>query len=183
MMCMLHAMAQDGVKTEREKAGSKSEVPGEAVDWLEGAAELPKRVTWYREENNEGVNYEAKFKPEGDMYSVKFSDKGCIEDIEIAKPWKKLPDGPRKNMDAYFNSTYTRFKLDKAQLQYTGDGKLLKTVFAEDGPDENLTVRYEVEYRGKTAEGHNLWESMFDSEGSHLSRRKVVMRPIDNLSY
>lgn len=174
--------AQNGLKMEQEMKVSIQEVPDKAMVWLRDALELPKRLTWYKQMSDNVKVYEVKYTWQGDFYSVEFDMDGNIDNIEILRKWNALPEAGRKGMEAYFDSSYTRHRLQKVQVQYTGDPDQLKSVFA-DAIDEGLTLRYEVVYRGKDEEEHALWESLFDHHGKHIERDKVILRPVDNISY
>lgn len=176
------AYGQDGEKRERERKIGVREVPEHALRWLQEAHGLPKRLTWYQQMSDGEKIYEAKYNWQGDFYSVEFDAEGHIVNIEILRKWNKIPKKGREGMQAYFDSTYTRHKLQKAQVQYTGESAHLKTVFS-DQIDGRLTVRYELVYKGKDTNEHALWESLFDSEGHHMKRSKVILRPVDNINF
>lgn len=174
--------AQSNEKRERETKVSESAAPQPAKDWLRDATDGTGRLTWYEQMSDGAKNFEVKFNYQKEFYSVEFDLDGNIENIEILRKWRNLPKAAREQMEAYLDSTYSKHKLKKAQVQYTGESARLKTVFSED-ISAALTVKYEVVYRGRDQNEDALWESLFDSEGIHLYKRKVILRPVDNLNY
>lgn len=176
------ACAQDGVKREREVKVGMEAVPENAMLWLKDALDLPKRLNWYKQMSDDVRVYEVKYNWKGDFYSVEFDVDGEIVNIEILRKWGQLPDAGREGMEAYFDSTYSRHKLQKVQVQYTGESEQLKSVFS-DAINEGLQLNYEVVYRGRDQSEHALWESLFDRDGVHLERSRIVLRAVDNISY
>jgi hypothetical protein len=175
-------VAQKDVKIEREKKVSPGQVPPRAVQWLQDALKQVESPDWYYELSNENESYEAKFKWKGERYSVEFHKDGGIEDIEIQRKWRLLPADVKEQMQSYFDSSYTKHKTTRIQVQYSGDEALMKLLFTAAAP-ASLTRRFELEYHGKDEEENALWESLFDSEGQHISRRRIIVRPVDNINY
>lgn len=174
------ATAQD--KTEREQRIRSGEVPTAAVEWMNDAYESLRRVKWYYEETS-GVNsYEAKIKRKGYFHSIEFDTSGLIQDIEVRIEWNELPLNVQENITLYLDSAYTKHKVQKIQKQWTGDPDDLEDLIDED-EDENLTIHYELEFYGKNDALDELWEGLFDEEGSMLEKRVIRLRPTDNLDF
>lgn len=178
---LLSSALQAQTKAEKEERVKASVVPALAREWLEDAYENDPRVKWYREVTSGHKSFEAKFRWKGHRHSVEFDTTGTIEDIEIEVSWKSLPAELRDSLQSYF-STYQKYQIRKIQRQLTGEPEDL-----EDAIDENeregITVRYEIEFQGKTEDQNELWEGLFDEKGNLLRRRKIVLRPTDNFNY
>ncbi|WP_139162705.1 hypothetical protein [Algoriphagus faecimaris] len=171
------------VKIEREIRVNQRDVPEEAVIWLEDAFETIKKPKWYKEFFETGFSYEAKFYLKKRFYSVEFDSLGMIEDVEIEMDESELSEHVNKNLQAYFKGNYQSFKIEKIQIQYTGDPDDLEDFFDE-SEKEGITTRYEIEYRAKPNDGsEEIWEGTFDQEGRFISKRKIEIRITDNLIF
>jgi hypothetical protein len=176
----LSLTAQD--KIEREYGIKREEVPQKALKWFNEAFQDPGKVNWYFEESSGKGSYEAKFRLDGSTYSVEFDTSGYIEDIEIDISWKKIPAETRKNLEAFFESNYSRHKLMKIQRQYTGLPEVLLEFILNESLD-GVTVKYEIEYHGKTETENELWEGLFDADGNAEQIRKIILAPTNNMEF
>lgn len=187
LSCLLSltALAQ---KEERETDINKKRAPQPAVEWMNDAFEGARKIQWYREETTESkggpvkLSFEAKLNWKGQFYSVEFDENGEIEDIEIIYEWDEMPQEVRDTLDGYFRSNYTKHRIQKIQVQYTGSSDDLEDAIDED-EFEDITVRYEIEYYGSNDEGKRLWEGIFDDKGQPMEKSEVTQRPTDNLTY
>jgi hypothetical protein len=169
-------------KIEREKRVRRNEVPESAIKFMDDAFEGLKRIKWYHEITSGKESYEAKLKWDGKIYSVEFNDNGVIEDIERQLDFNELPDEVKGNLNDWFQCNYTRFKIRKLQEQWTGSPDDLEDAIDEQEIEE-VEIRYEIEYYGKNEEQDNLWEGLFDDEGKFIQKRKMIIRPTDNLNF
>lgn len=180
----LYCLAASGqeIKKEREERVRSREVPEESRNWLSKSFPAIKKVKWYREETSGKKSFEAKFKRQGSKYSVEFSEAGVIEDVEISKRLVDLPELTEQKLKAAF-AGYSKFRLIEFQEQWTADSpELLKqALLAEDS--SQIIVRYEVIFKALMDGQHTLWEGLFDTQGQLLSKRKVALRPTDNLDF
>ncbi|MFW5821240.1 MAG: hypothetical protein ACOCWA_08120, partial [Bacteroidota bacterium] len=107
---------------------------------------------------------------------------GIIEDIEKEFGFEELDPEVQQNLTGWFNSKYLNYNIRKIQQQWTGSPDDL-----EDAVDENeledITIRYEIEFYGKDEEQKALWEGLFDKQGKFIEKRKVILRPTDNLNF
>jgi len=169
-------------KREVERRIKEAAVPEAAFNWIENAFEKKSGVRWYEEYSSGNLSYEAKFKWKGRRYSVEFDPNGVIEDIEIRRSIKRLPETFRKAFMNYLDENYTRYKVSKIQEQWTGDSEtLIKALRQKDL--SALNVRYEIEFYGKNELEDELWEGLFEQSGALIQRKKIVLRPIDNMLY
>ena len=176
----LPALAQD--KMEVERAASTSEVPTAAREWFEEAYATPTRVQWYFEQTSGETSYEAKLKHAGQWHSVEFGEDGTLQDIEIIVQDRELPKEVRQPIRTYLDTTYTRHRIKKIQRQLTGSPDALRGA-VRDEQVSGVTERYEIEFYGKNDQEKALWEGLFDDTGQLLERRRIVLRPTDNLTY
>ncbi len=180
MVSCLHLSAQE--KIERERGIGADDVPKQAVKWLDDAFEGEKKVQWYEEQSADKLSYEAKFDWNQHFYSVEFDSEGIIEDIEVVQKWEDLPENVQTELKKFFKKTFSRHRIEKIQLQYTGSPDDLEDLMDED-ESEDITIRYELEYYGVNHEGKKVWEGLFDDKGALIEQRKIVQRPTDNLNY
>lgn len=175
--------AQNEVKIEREVGIKERQVSSEAREWLYDAFEEAKKPNWFQEFSLNGYSYEAKFRLEGKYYSVEFDSLGKIEDVEIEMEFDELDDSVQKNLNHYFSDNYEAHKISKIQIQYTGEEDDLEDFFDEN-EIEGVTVRYEIEYRGKVSNKEDeIWEGTFKDDGTFITKRKIEIRITDNLIF
>ncbi len=180
----LYSLALSGqeVKKEREERVRSMEVPEESRSWLSKSFPAAKKVKWYREETSGKKSFEAKFKRKGNKYSVEFSESGTIEDVEISKRLSDLPELIQQKLRTAFTG-YSKFKLIEFQEQWTADSpELLQQALHNQGSSQ-IIIRYEIVFKAIMDGQHTLWEGLFDREGQLLSKRKVALRPTDNLDF
>ncbi len=176
----LALFAQDKIETERGVQASA--VPSAARDWLHETYASTGRLHWYLEESSDGTSYEAKFRHHGAWHSVEFDETGALQDIEIKISLKDLPETVRQGLIVYLDTTYTKYRIRKIQQQLSGPPPMVRMIIQNE-PAEEVTYRYEVEFYGKSDRSKALWEGLFDDQGQLLQRRKIVLRPTDNLNY
>lgn len=172
--------AQDKIEVERNV--SASEVPSGAREWLHETYASTPRLHWYLEKSSGETSYEAKFRHRGAWHSVEFDEDGALQDIEIIVGLNDLPEIARQGMATYFDSTYTKHRIRKIQQQLTGLPEAVRAAI-QDEPAGEVTYRYEVEFYGKSHRSKALWEGLFDDQGQLQERRRIVLRPTDNLMY
>ncbi|WP_297336305.1 hypothetical protein [Algoriphagus sp.] len=179
----LICFSQENIKIEREVGIKERQVPGAAVDWLYDAFEKVKKPNWFQEFYQDGFSYEAKFKMGGNYYSVEFDSLGIIEDVEVELELEELDRMVQDKLKSYFSENYQVYKINKIQIQYTGKKGDLEDFFDEN-EKEGITVRYEIEYRGKESNKvDEIWEGTFTADGVLLTRRKIDIRITDNLIF
>ena len=170
-------------KIEQEKGVKKKDVPSAAVDWLNDAFEGKKKVKWYEEFSNEGRAYEGKFWWDKRFHSVKFDTLGAIVDVEIEIPFEELDESIRASITDYLQSEFEDYKINRLQIQYSGESDDLEDFFDED-ENEGIVIRYELEYTGKLkGEISKFWEGLFDHTGAFISQQEVEVRIMDNLIF
>ncbi|MEB2781016.1 hypothetical protein U3A58_11485 [Algoriphagus sp. C2-6-M1] len=171
------------VKIEREFGIKENEVPKEARDWLYDAFESTRRIKWYKEVFESGYSYEAKFKLQGEFYSVEFDSIGRIQDVEVELDFEKLPSDLQNGLKAYLSTDYKSSDIKRIQIQYSGESDDLEDFFDENRL-EGILTRYEIEYIGPDENGASeLWEGLFSEDGQLIQKRKIILTPSENLIF
>lgn len=169
-------------KIEKETRIKAEDAPERALKWLDNNLEGSPKINWYLEITSGRKSYEAKYKKEEKKYSVEFSTDGSVEDIEFIVKWNQLETEVKSMLEAYFEKQYTRYKITKIQVQYTGAESNLAQVLKGDH-SADVKTRYEIEYYGKNENEKTLWEGLFTAEGELIEKREIIQRPVDNLNY
>jgi len=182
LLISFFCIALQAQKIEKETRIKANEAPPKAVHWLVNSFEAAPEITWYVETTSGKRSYEAKYKKAGKKYSVEFSDEGYVEDIEFIVKWKNLNSEVKSALKRHFEKHYTRFKIHKIQIQYTGSDTDLARVLTGNDAKE-IQTRYEIEYYGKQKSEKIFWEGLFTSEGELIEKREIIQRPVDNLNY
>ena len=182
MFCgsFLLSLAQE--KVEREWRVKNKEVPESAKKWFKDAYELPKRVKWYAEENETGRYFEAKLCWKKHKHSVKFSESGEIQDIEIEFKLYELSDELSSNIQKRLDSISSNHRIIRLQQQWTGSSDNLEDLIDEN-EKKGLTVRYELELFIRTGEEAGYHELLFSDSGELLLKRPIRMNTEDHLQY
>lgn len=173
LTCAIQLAHAQRLKVEREYRTFPDLVPKDAREWMEEAYGQVKKVKWYyKEDQNDDESYEARFKLNRLKYSVAFDEDGDVEDIEIARSWKKLPAEIKNRLQTTFDS-FDRFRLKTIEEQWTAkDEDDLKDA-ARNGSPGDIRLRYEVEFRARIDGIEARWEGLFDLDGSLLSKRII----------
>lgn len=173
-------------KKEFEKRLKPEQVPTQAINWVSTVYTNPKRVKWYKEYNENNSSIEAKFKWKGKHQSVEFDSLGKFEDLEITIKFKDIPDSAKSKIKDYLLSAYPKYKIQKVQRQITGSSQVVSEFLQSNiinTVNPKTTIKYEIVYFGKTDKTNTLWEGLFDENGNFLSKLKVVLPTIDNLTF
>ncbi|WP_339905135.1 hypothetical protein [uncultured Cyclobacterium sp.] len=181
-MYTLSMVANAQVKIEKESKVMRSDVPSNAVSWVEEVFDQKNRMNWFFETSGESKSYEAKFYHKKKKYSVEFSMDGTLEDIEVLVHWRRLPKKVKQNISKYFSDNFLKTNIRKIQIQYTGKSENLKN-WINTNKSDNIIIKYEVEFYGKTSSTKKLWEGLFDKEGELLMKREIILTPSNNLFF
>ena len=167
-------------KVEKEHRVEPQQVPKKAQ--IEISANFPEQaVKWIKEQSDAGISFETKFRKDGHLFSIEFDESGSYQDTEIKVGFSELRDSIQQNLTAYFQTKYRKFKIHKIQLQFIQPiPEVLE--YWNNPAESDLLPNFEIEYYGKT-ESKELWEREFDHQGNFISKRKIVTKPTDNLSY
>ncbi len=179
-LAIINLNAQE--KLEEEYKVKEDEVPAQAKKWINETFGEMKGIKWYYEKSSGKVSYEAKLKTNNEIYSIEFDTTGLIEDIEQKYDWKNISQNTRKGLVHYFKSNYIKYKIIKIQKQYLGTPYNLKSLIKQNEM-EGITVNYEIEFHGRTEKENELWECLFNSNGELLQKKKIILKPSNNLEF
>jgi hypothetical protein len=148
-----------------------------------GSFGITKKIKWYYEEGLNSSSVEAKFVFRDRKYSVEFDTLGMLQDIEVVTAWEEIPDPVGRAISAELDGAFSKYRVRKIQLQYTGQKEVLRSLVL-DGPSAGpCTTRYEIVVRGKKDSRPALYEVTFNSEGKIEKISKIVFKNTDNLEY
>lgn len=168
-------------KLEKERRIGPGEVPSPASSWVQTVFSDVRNLKWYFEETSGNPSYEAKFRRNHHHYSVEFTTEGKLEDVEILLSWDELEPSVQQAITCYFEENYRRFRVKKIQHQLSGAPKAIES-FLRGEKQQEVLEGYEIIFYGKTST-KDLWEGQFDQRGTFLEKRKVILRPANNLTY
>jgi hypothetical protein len=174
------ARAQE--KWERESRIRASQVPVLASQFLDSIPDKSK-LKWYREESLSDTSFEAKFTYQKRAYSVEFSKKGIIEDVEILMVWDELNESVRKSIEQIFQKNCTRFKVERLQVQYSGSNASLIRLFIDNQSGINLEKHYEIIVKCTQQKSVDLFEYLFDDKTLSYKASKIVFKNSSHLEY
>lgn len=168
------------IKIEKEYSVTPKQVPVKALAFMQKLS-IKNRIKWYGEESHTGKSFEAKTKYQGKRYSMEFSEKGIIEDVEVTIRFKKLPLKIQRAIKKSLAKRFIKFRIKKVQLQYTGsETDLMKQIKGM----TKLLPKYELVLKGKKAGPYCLYEFLFSNNGSTIeSELKFAPDNFENLEY
>lgn len=176
---------QANIKTEKEESISQQEFPAEAFRQIKPLVSQSKKLRYYREINEEGINYEVKLKFDGTFYSIEFDSLNKLKDIEQLQKWDDYGGKSRSVMVAKLDSLFSDYKVMRFQLQVIPNEKL-KVIETLPLQEEMILGRkYEVEIEAilKDAQSPRYYELLFDEQGKLLQQRLNAKTFNDNLIY
>ena len=127
-------------KYEKEVRIKTDQVPHEAVSYVRSFGFLSK-IKWYEEFSEVDSTFEAKTKHSGKHYSIEFSELGILEDIEIKIKWGVLSKDVQQAVLKDLESRYGKFKINKIQIQYSGNPDAIRSFILEGSGSEQIIVR------------------------------------------
>ena len=169
-------------KYEKERKIKVSDVPEQAKRFLK-VAQVEEKIRWYFEENLLGNSIEAKFKRSKKRYSIEFGTDGYIQDIEIQIAWKEVPIATGRSIQATLDSMYSYSRIDKIQLQFTGEEVALQQLMRGEETPGDYSRQFEVVVEGKVKQQVKLYEILFDERGRPITVATIVQRNTDHLEY
>lgn len=169
-------------KYEREYRLNAEDIPVPAREFIEGCG-FSKRIKWYGEESLTGHSFEAKVKHFDTRYSIEFDTLGQLEDVEGRMPWKAIPEATRNRITQQLDEAYSRHRFIEIQRQWTGETAVLSQLIRGEPVGEGYTLRYEIVFKGKTADGWRWYEYLFSATGEIERKSPIVFRNTDNLDF
>lgn len=175
-----NAFAQD--KYEKESRIKLDEVPSKARLFID-SLKFDTKEKWYKEEGLDRISIEAKFNLNRARYSIEFDTLGTIEDIEIEVKWNSLNENLKDLIVEKLNQDCSDHKVVKVQRQFTGSENNLFLQLKSGKAAADLTIKYELIVRCKNQNGVDLFEFLFDEEGTIVSKSKIVFKNSSHLEY
>ncbi len=176
---------QTDIKVEKEESISQQEFPLEAFRKIEPMVSQSKKLRYYREISEEGINYEVKLKFEGTYYSIEFDSLNKLKDIEQLQKWDDYDGKSRSRMEVQLDSLFSDYKVMRFQLQVIPNEKL-NVIESLPLQEEMIWGRnYEVEIEAilKDEQSPRYYELLFDAHGKLLQQRLNAKTSNDNLIY
>lgn len=172
-------------KQEREYRILKSQFPEKALAQIQEKLEDAKRIRFYKEIDIEKSSYEAKFKKDRLWYSIKFSENGELEDIEISIKPIDIPEDIFLNITTYLKKNFTKYRIRKIQQQYSVNDiedseTTIKNAF------QNLMlpfIKYELFITAKKEKTNEQFDILFDAEGAFKNLQKSLPPNYDHVLY
>lgn len=169
-------------KFEKESRLKQNEVPSNALNFID-SLKLKNKVKWYLEEGLERKSIEAKFKRNRKKHSVEFDILGNIEDVEIEIKWDELTTPLKNSISTRLQKDCIKHRIDKIQIQYTGNQMLLFLKLLSGKPTEDLTVKYEIIVKCRSEKSTELFEYLFTDKGHFVLASQIIFKPSYHLEY
>ena len=171
-------------KYEREYRIKKSQFPANALGYIEAKLQEARHVRFYKETDSAKVSYEAKFKKDRLKYSVEFSEKGILEDIEILIKPVDIPNDTFQRINQYLQDRFVKYRIQKIQQQYPVGNKNVETTVKNAFQNLMLPdIKYEIIVSGKKTKGYAQFEIVFDAAGNFEKIRKSLPPNYDHVLY
>jgi len=169
-------------KYEREYSIKQSAVTEKAVKFVRSIFEKEK-IHWYGEESLNGMSIEAKLKSGGKQYSIEFDTTGKIQDIELLSKFRRIDPETRKVINQKLEKEFSRYKVEKTQIQYKGSEPDLKKAIRSDEIPDSVEINYELILNAVREKKMNYFEVLCKQNGSIVRISEVIQRNSDNLIY
>lgn len=173
-------MAQQ--KYEREVRIQTEEVHPDAIKFIISTG-IDSKIKWYREIGLETNSIELKTKYKGQLYSIEFSENGVLDDIEVEIKARDLEESILNSLKNIIENAYGDFKLEKIQLQYTGNPELLKSVFDTSPIPDAITIKYELVISSKKSDTFKRFEFLFNESLELESTTEIITKNNINIEY
>ncbi|WP_430411506.1 hypothetical protein [Kordia sp.] len=181
----LFCSAQNSFKYEKEERIKKVDFPKNALELLKNT--LPKnvkKVKYYKERDSLKLSYETKLKYNGKKYSIEFSKKGVLEDVEITIKAKNIKPRTLEMIKKHMYNAYASFRFKKIQRQYQNNisqaKKVIKNAFSG---DLKGTFSYEIIAEVKKDKKRYFIEITFTKDGDFKQVRTVIKGSYDHILY
>lgn len=169
-------------KYEREVRIQATDVPADALNFVNNSP-IDSKIKWYREIGLDTNSIEAKTKYNGQRYSIEFSENGVLEDIEVEIKARDLEQTTFDSLKKTIENAYGDFKLEKIQLQYTGNPELLKTVFDTSPVPDAIIIKYELVISSKESGTFKRFELLFNEALELESTTEIITKNNINIEY
>ncbi|WP_046756347.1 hypothetical protein [Kordia jejudonensis] len=185
LSCSVFCNAQNSFKQEKEDRIKKVNFPKNAIELLEQY--LPKKVRkvkYYKEQDSVKISYETKLKHKGTRYSIEFSEKGILEDIEVTIKAKNIKPKTLELIKKHMYNRYASFRFKKIQRQYTPTNtspqKVFKNAFSNDTESD---FSYEIIAEVREGKKRYFIEITFTKDGEFNLVRTIIRSSYDHILY
>lgn len=170
-------------KIEREYRVKISEVPKKSLEIVK-KWNFKKKVKWYKEESQDGKTFEAKVCYKKHKYSLEFTEKGALLDVEKTVKFKKLPIEIRQRITNVLTKEFQKYRIKKVQVQFLGEENVVyKSVFQLKNNQLNVTKNYEIIVNGKKNTTYKRYEVLINTDGKLLKILPFAPDNNDNLEF
>lgn len=171
-------MAQD--KIEREYRIDLVQVPEQAEAFV-AKFDPKKRVKWLQEESEDGTSVEAKFKKSGSRYSLEFTPKGQLEDLEVVIHFSQIPKEIKAQIVSNLKNQFDYYKIEKTQEHYVASSDRILQWLHTPSATRTLLPKYEIVVKTRNkGDKSSRYQYLFDEQGNELEKSKVAVRS-DNI--
>lgn len=157
-------------------------MPAKALEYVKSSFQNAS-MKWYGEENLDGKAIEAKGRMNGKFYSVKFNIKGELQDIEQVMDFSSIPEKVRIEIENSLKSRFSKFKLQKTQIQWVGNMIDLAALINGEKIKGAYSTNYEITFRGTKDGIIDYYEILSNDKGELIRESKIVLRSNQNLIY
>ena len=170
-------------KFEKEYRVKPIEVPETAVNLIK-SLKFKKKVKWYAEESNDGKTFEAKTCHQKHYYSIEFSDKGTLIDLEKKVKFSELGQDLQSEIKKTLAEKYKKYKFKKIQIQYKGlESEVKKGILNLPRNEILARIFYEIIVKAKKDTSYALYELLLDENGNIIKELKFKASNSINLEF
>ncbi len=169
-------------KYEKEIRIKVEDVPPAAKSYVDSLS-FGNKVKWYQEFGIDKTTIEAKTIFQGMKYSIEFTNDGMLEDVEIEMNIDDLPKETQLKIIQYFKSKFLKFKVDKIQIQYSGNQKNILAYLKKQNLLEEININYEIVVTAKVDRTYKMYEYLFSQNGDFLKFAEIVQANTDNIEF
>lgn len=163
----MHSVVFSQEKYEREYRISVDSVPENAKLFIE-KFQFDKTVKWFAEESQDGKTIEAKSWLNDYKYSVEFTKKGNLIDVEKEVEIEELSKAIQQKINTALTNKYDKFKIKKLQIQYTGSEENVFQKVLNNVDVNTVLVQYEIVVKAKKENESKRYELLVDKNGAIL---------------
>ena len=170
------------IKFEKEERIKQDDAPTNAVSFVD-AMHLSGKIKWFKEIGYNKISYEAKTKHKGKRLSIEFSKDGTFEDVEIEIKTTTIEETTFNAISDYLLGAHAKFKVNKVQIQYSGDTNHILNYFLSEEDTKVLIINYEMVITTKTNGAFAQYEYLFNKNGVLIQKSRITSRMTDNLEF
>ena len=170
------------IRFEKEVRVKKDKVPSGAVSFVD-SMKLPGTVKWFKETGLTNISFEAKTMVKKKRVSIEFSIDGKFEDMEIEIRPEEIQQIIFDKISDYLHTKHPRYKINKVQVQYSGDTNRILNYFFNDETAKGLNTNYEIVISAKTEGTFTWFEYLFDENGTFIHKSRIKLDMNDNIEF